>query len=215
MTPLTDDPTPDWNPQWSPDGSEIMFFAYRSGSRDLWVMPSSGGPARQLTSQPGFEWFQRWSPNGREVAFARPAPDNSVAIVSAAGGEPTLVTSGADPAWSPDGQWLVFRKDAGLFRIARDGRSLTPLPTSHQPQTPRFSRDGQSIYFSVVQGPSEHHDIWRLSLRDGKTTRLTRFEGRRGALGYYFAVDARYFYFTWREHEGDIWVMNVATDDRK
>ena len=50
MTPLTNDPTPDWDPRWSPDGREIAFYAYRSGNRDIWVMPSSGGPARQLTS---------------------------------------------------------------------------------------------------------------------------------------------------------------------
>ena len=53
MTPLTTDPTPDWNPRWSPDGREIAFYAYRSGNRDIWVMPSRGGPARQLTSHPG------------------------------------------------------------------------------------------------------------------------------------------------------------------
>ncbi len=110
MTPLTNDPTPDWDPRWSPDGSEIAFYAYRSGNRDIWVMPSSGGPARQLTFQPGFDWFPSWSPDGREIAFATQAPDNSVAIVSAAGGEPRLLTSGSAPAWSPDGQWLVFMR---------------------------------------------------------------------------------------------------------
>lgn len=214
MTPLTNDPTPDWNPRWSPDGSEIAFYSYRSGNRDIWVMPSSGGPARQLTFNLGFDWFPSWSPDGLEIAFTTQAPE-SVSIVSAAGGEPRLLTSGANPAWSPDGQWLVFRQAGSLFRIARDGRERSPLPTSHQPQTPRVSRDGQSIYFSVIGGPSENHGIWRVSLRDGKTTRLTRLEGRRGALGYYYAFDERYFYFTWREHEGDIWVMNVATDDRR
>jgi len=62
----------------------------------------------------------------------------------------------------------------------------------------------------VSEGPSEHHGIWKASLRDRTTTRLTRLEGRRGALGYRYSFDDRYFYFTWVEHEGDIWVMNVA-----
>ena len=35
------DPTPDWNPRWSPDGREIAFYAYRTGNRDIFVMPSS------------------------------------------------------------------------------------------------------------------------------------------------------------------------------
>ncbi|HUE86093.1 MAG TPA: hypothetical protein VMO26_08450 [Vicinamibacterales bacterium] len=214
MTPLTNDPTPDWHPRWSPDGNEIVFYAYRSGNRDIWVMPSSGGPARQLTTNPGTDWFPSWSPDGRDIAFSTQAPE-SVATVSAAGGEPSLLTSGAMPTWSPDGQWLVGRQDGSLFRIARNGRDRSLLPTGHQPQTPRFSRDGQSIYFAVNEGPSETHAIWRLSLRDGTTTRLTLLEGRRGTLGYYFWFDDRYFYFTWAEHEGDIWVMNVSTDARR
>ena len=133
MTPLTNDPTPDWNPRWSPDGSEIAFYAYRSGNRDLWVMPSSGGPARQLTSKPGFDWFPSWSPDGSEIAFATQAPE-SVAIMSAAGGEPRLLTSGKQPAWSPDGQWLVFIQDGRLFRVARDGRERSLIPTPHRPK---------------------------------------------------------------------------------
>ena len=74
-----------------------------------------------------------------------------------------------------------------------------------------MSRDGQSIYYSVSRGPREHHDLWRLSLADGKISRLTKLEGQRGRLGYFFAADARYLYITWHEDDGDIWVMDVAT----
>jgi Tol biopolymer transport system component len=214
MTPLTTDLTPDWDPNWSPDGSEIAFYSYRSGNRDVWVMPSSGGPARQLTSDPGFDWFPRWSPDGREIAFTTQTPTR-VSIVTAAGGEPRLLTEGGAPAWSPDGQWLVFFQDARMFRITREGRERSRIPTPDGAVAPRFSRDGQSIYSSVSAGPSEHHGIWKTSLRDGTTTRLTRLEGRRGTLGYRYSFDDRYFYFTWLEHEGDIWVMNVATADRR
>ena len=76
--------------------------------------------------------------------------------------------------------------------------------------TPRVSHDGRSIYYSVVSGPREDHDLWRLSLADGAISRLTRLEGRRGRLGYYFAADARYLYVIWCEDDGDIWVMDVV-----
>jgi hypothetical protein len=49
---------------------------------------------------------------------------------------------------------------------------------------------------------------------DGNVSRLTQLEGMRGRLGYYFSADARYLYFTWYEDEGDIWVMDVANNDR-
>ena len=88
---------------------------------------------------------------------------------------------------------------------------LTGVPAS----APRFSRDGQSIYYSVITGPREKHDFWKLSSGDSKVSRVTKLEGRRGNIGDQFATDGRFLYFTWRKDDGDIWVMDVATDVRK
>ena len=217
MTPLTTDPTPDWNPRWSPNGREIAFYAYRSGNRDIWVMPSRGGPARQLTSHPGEDMFPTWSPDGREIAFQSPEP-RGTSIVGAEGGEPRpLAAAGGSIAeWSPDGQWLVFPRQNRLYRVARDGgEPLLLPPTGVQPYLTRFSRDGQSIYYSGIHGPRENHDFWKLSLNDGKVSRLTKLEGRRENIGDGFAADGRYLYFTWREDDGDIWVMDVVKDVRE
>ena len=40
-------------PRLSPDGKQIAFFSYRSGDRKIWVVPSDGGPAVQLTTGEG------------------------------------------------------------------------------------------------------------------------------------------------------------------
>ena len=213
MTPLTTDPTPDWNPRWSPDGSEILFYAYRSGDRDIWVMPARGGPARQLTSSPGSDWYPSWSPDGHEIAYRGGPEGNEIWIMDASGTEQRFLTHGTSSNWSPDGQWIVVTQQESLFRIAKKGGEPLRIPTDHAPYSPQFSRDGQSIYYSVLTGPREDHDLWRLSLRDGTMSRLTRLEGVRGRLGSYFSADARYLYFTWNEDEGDIWVMDVAADD--
>jgi hypothetical protein len=37
-----------------------------------------------------------------------------------------------------------------------------------------------------------------------------KLEGRRGNLGDSFSTDDRYVYFSWREDEGDVWVMDVS-----
>jgi Tol biopolymer transport system component len=217
MTPLTNDPTPDWNPRWSPDSSQIAFYAYRSGNRDIWVMPSRGGPARQLTARPGTDWFPFWSPDGRDIGFQVQSESGNVYelwTVSATGGEPRLVTEGRSGDWSPDGQSFVFGRQGSLFRIARHGGDATPLPSPRSANTPRFSRDGQFVYVSEVVGPTGR-GLWRMSLRDGRSSRLVSLEGRPGRLEYYFAADARFLYFIWGEPEGDIWVMDVTTDKSK
>ena len=97
-----------------------------------------------------------------------------------------------------------------------DGESvrLSAQP-AHAPNSPRFSRDGQSIYYSVNGGPRENHGIWALSLRDGTNTQLSKLQGMRGNLGYDFTADARYLYITWRENDGEIWVMDVAGGNAK
>jgi TolB protein len=212
MTQLTTEPTPDWCPRWSPDGSEIIFYSYRTGNRDIWVMSSRGGPARQLVSHPAQDSHPSWSPDGQEIAFqSRRTGENAIWMVEAKGGEPRLLTTAStDAEWSPDGHWLVVQRENKLYRVAREGGE--PVLLLDEPaDTPRFSPDGRSIYYSVVTGPRENHDLWKLSLETGKVSRLTKLAGRRGYLGYSFATDGRYLYFTWSEDVGDIWVMDVET----
>lgn len=213
MTQLSTDPAPDWNPRWSPDGRQMVFYSARSGNRDIWVMPSSGGPARQLSTNPRRESEPSWSPDGSEILYRSRGPQGTW-VVAAAGGDARMLAQGfsPDPAWSPEG-WVLLAKQGKLYKVAKEGGTPSELPFAplHRLfQTPRFSGDGKSLFYSVVSGPRADQNVWRLSLENGDVTQITRLEGRRGSLSYYFAVDRRYLYFTWREDEGDIWVMDVV-----
>ena len=215
MTPLTTDPTPDWHPSWSPKGDEIVFYAYRSGNRDIWAIPARGGPARQVTSHPTDEGNPRWSPDGRKIVFMANRRDPRVLDRRCEWRKRAVLDPGV-AHWSHDPRWLVARIGERLVRIAEDGSGETALPpTAHPPGWTRVSPDGQSIYYSVISGPRENHDFWKLSLGDRKNSRLTQLQGRPGNIGNAFATDDRYLYFTWREDEGDIWVMDVVEQGAK
>jgi len=112
---------------WTPD-DELGVFLETDIRVALYTVPSSGGPAAQLTSD-GAPYYPRWSPDGERIYFRgerprddpapTPAPKepSGLAYVSAAGGEvvevpwpgPSLQTGvpGAGHNVSPDGERIV------------------------------------------------------------------------------------------------------------
>jgi len=57
-------------PRWSPDGKWIAFNRVTDGCPQIWLIPSDGGEARQLTNlDEGDFGPPGWSPDGRKIAF--------------------------------------------------------------------------------------------------------------------------------------------------
>jgi hypothetical protein len=58
-------------PSWSPDGRFVVFSSDRNGGIwNLWVVPSVGGTAIQLTFADADDVTPTWSPDGKSIAFA-------------------------------------------------------------------------------------------------------------------------------------------------
>src|SRR5437899_2735125 len=105
--------------QPSPDGKWITFVSARDGWDHVYVMPSAGGAAVQITRGKFEAWRPQWSPHGTRLAFDANAETNygnRQLYVAAINGDPahatvTSVTSGRGtniaPLWSPDGTRLV------------------------------------------------------------------------------------------------------------
>ena len=111
------------------------------------------------------------------------------------------------------GEFLTFHEQGRLWQIPVDGgppQALTRGPESDWQH--RWSLDGRYIY---VHGARERAGtVWRYRVEDGVEEPLTDLSGRRGRLGdLALATDERYVYFTWEDDIGDIWVMDVVTDE--
>jgi Tol biopolymer transport system component len=219
---LTTDRAPDLAPRVSPNGQQIAFYSHRSGNRDIWVMPLEGGPAVPLTQDPNTDMFPSWSPDGRDIAFYSGRTGNVDAfVVPASGGEARRITTESSPdyfpQWSPDGKWIAFSsygtdREYRLWRMPASGGAAEQV-MEDPAYFFRWSEDGKHIYFMGHERGND--DLWALTLEDGTERRVTRFSQKAGRLGdYALAVGKEYLYFTWRNDLGDIWVMDVATDDK-
>jgi imidazolonepropionase-like amidohydrolase/Tol biopolymer transport system component len=190
----------------SPDGSTLVFDMLG----DIYSVPISGGEATALAS--GIEWnYQpRFSPDGRRIAFVsdRAGGDN-LWIMNADGSDPRAVTDEAEhlvhnPAWSPDGQYLVGRKGFYSTRSIAAGEiwmfhhgggngvNLVERPNGVSDQKnrsePMFSPDGKYVYYAADTTPGRVwqynknsvgpvFSIQRVELESGRTSTLVSGPG--------------------------------------
>ena len=150
---LTDNPTIDWNPSWSPDGKRIAFMSDRRGNFDIYVMDADGGNLRRLTDNLHQDWLPSWSPDGEHIAFSSEKDGNfDIYVMDADGGNPRRLTNHPeddwDTTWSPDGKRIAFTSDRDrnfeIYVIDADGGNPQNLTNM------RFGEDSQPAWFHPV-----------------------------------------------------------------
>ena len=158
-------------PQWSEDGSQIIFshppsgvFVVQADGSQMWSLP----PNTPITSTSLGNFSPALSPDGSRVAYAMTArADHTSRIVTAEldGSHLRRLTGNSDvdayPAWSPDGTQIAFYSDREgrgaypyhLYMMDSDGSderrvvSLTVSPS----QPPVWSPYGTQLAFLVYQ----------------------------------------------------------------
>jgi Tol biopolymer transport system component len=124
----------DSGPEYSPDGSRVVFFRSKSShsAGALFVIHTDGTGLRRVTPFDA-TLVQTWSPDGRWIAFADRM--GQLFLVRPDGTDlhqiPVSLPAGASasqPSWSPDGSWIAFsmRKsgDADIYVVRPDGTGL-------------------------------------------------------------------------------------------
>ncbi len=214
---LTNDPAPDFLPDWSPDGREIVFQSQRAGNRDIFVMSADGGLVRQLTHHPAEDMYPDWSPDGKTVLFMSNRTGRmEVHSLSSEEGEPggqvprqLTREGGLWPKVSPDGRWVAFASADGISIMAPDGSDSRLLVRTSDVVYPAWSLDSSTLFY--VQGTIEPlTGLWAISISGGQPQLLVRFDDpSRPSLRSEFSTDGRRFFFSRNEFESDLWLMEL------
>jgi Tol biopolymer transport system component len=161
-------------PALSPDGSQVAYFSEKDFYFvDLYLANDSGKVKRRILKSgisSNYETYRfinsqaNWSPDGKFLAFAakRGARDVIVIVDVERNKEVKRIevklNGVTTPAWSPDGQQLVFTGyDGGLsdlFVVRRDGSGLRRLTEDKYADLhPVWAPDGKTIAFATDRGP--------------------------------------------------------------
>ena len=197
-TRLTTDPGQDVMPRFSPDGLWIAFTGEYQGNRDVYVIPSGGGPARRLT----------FTSDAVPDAALRSGPNNMVVT------------------WTPDSRNIIFLSrraawNAGFprpFSVPLAGGLAQPLPLDRGGFM-SFAPDGKQIAYTRIfrdfrtwkryeGGLSQHIDIYDFDTRELK--HVTDWPGTETSPMWY----GKTIYFL-ADHDAarrrNIWAYDLAT----
>src|SRR6476660_3236962 len=144
-------------------------------------------------------------PPPERVFFSRvfPVPGQTRLLVANSDGSdehPLLATPDIDydPAWSPDGAWIVFTSEragsADLFRVRPNGADLERLTDSpaYDDQA-AFSPDGRRLVFVSTRGGGTA-DLWTLEIGSREAHSLT--SGAGGDFRPSWSPDAQWIAFS-------------------
>lgn len=158
VAPVTTDPSNDWFPVWSPDGTQILFASDRGGSAKLasYIKRSMEPGAEESSTTLPYDPFD-WSADGNWMTFGT----HDILVASAKDFHTfTYLKTSFDEGgarFSPDTKWLAYSSnESGRFEIYIRPFHGTPAgPGQIQISTnggdfPVWRRDGRELFFTSL-----------------------------------------------------------------
>ncbi|MBI9046203.1 MAG: S9 family peptidase [Anaerolineaceae bacterium] len=149
---LTSGISKDYNPAWSPDGSQIAFLSTREEKPQIYLLPVDGGEAKPITEfEQHIAGGPQWSPDGKMIAFTAttkrstpPDPDKPYRVDRS--------------VYRFDGVGYLDESVQDIYILSiKDGKIKQLTNDRFSNMHPRWSPDGQEILFLAMMGPDQYN----------------------------------------------------------
>ncbi|MBW4055007.1 MAG: Tol-Pal system beta propeller repeat protein TolB [Proteobacteria bacterium] len=213
--PLTRNRSINLNPDFSPDGRQILFTSYKRGNPDLFLRSLSHTAEIAISTRKGLNITPSWSPDGNKIALALSKDgDAEIYTLNKDGSHPTRLTINPAldlyPTWSPDGTQIAFLSDRlgnpQIFVMNSDGSNVRRLTTTgNYNVNPRWSPNGNRIAYSRMT--SGGFNIFTIAPDGSADTQLT-FDGNNENPSW--SADSRLICFSSKRSSGNgVYVMRA------
>jgi Tol biopolymer transport system component len=198
---FTFDPASEYAPIWSPDGSRIVFGAYRKDAfEDLFLQSSVAGAQESLLLRSGDDKTPTsWSPDGRFILFESSTPNGiDLDVLSLEGSpkaEPFIHTQFDETraVFSPDGKRVAYvSNESGreeVYVTSFPGHAGRRQVSTAGGTRPRWRADGRELFFGARGGKLMVAE----TLPNGDFGDPKELFQLRGALDYAVANDGQRF----------------------
>jgi TolB protein len=169
------------NPDFSPNGREIIYTSYKRKNPNLYRRELFTGTEALISARRGVNITGAYSPDGKRIALTMSKDGNSeIYLIDTTGKQLARLTNNqaidVSPAWSPDGSHIAFTSDRlghpQIFVMKADGGDLHRLTTSGAyNDRPRWSPKGDRILYCRMEGNGFH--IYAINPDGSGDTRLT------------------------------------------
>jgi len=203
------------SPDWSPQGTQIIYTTYRNSNPDVYVLDLKTGNKFPVSRMRSMDSSATWSPDGNRIAFTMSTRGNSDIYTIGSDGKDIkrLTWSNSietSPSYSPDGKKIVYISDYSgspqLYIMGADGRLEERLTYNGTYNAdPAWSPRGDKIaYVSIAD---DNFNIIVKNLRDKSESQLTLFMGSNEHPSW--SPDGRHIVFSsTRAGSKQLYIMN-------